>query len=418
METTANTDSKSYDFFISYYSATGLPYAKHLKAHAKDFHHTAFLDKEDIHTDIKKESDEWRLQIDQGIANSKNFILVMTLGFKDRPEIKREWKIACNNGIRRFLFKKDGLDNQELIMETDEGKIDFSKWDYTPFNNECDLLTEVENRLRGKPNPRKMPLFELVAEELIANEGLEIKQTNEPLLEIVVGQSSTSEEWLPTGTTNENEDLLNVSPYYSQDVKMTARRNYYEVASARKKYCLVEPLTDDTKIDFFLKVTTNGFFHLVEPLRPHKGHHYLESIFKQIFDMLLYTIQMMKYQQVRSDESFVVILKNVRSLELMAVEDFQLPRYFFPKSGPAPFLGEFNPTSPWKEIGLALKKIFREVCQEINFTPSDEAINKRLNELLRSNFYVKYDHNFIGSRKHIFLHKIDISEFGFKETKK
>ena len=368
METTANTDTKSYDFFISYYSATGLPYAKHLKAHAKEFHRTAFLDKEDIHTDIKEESDEWRLQIDQGIAKSKNFILVMTLGFKDRPEIKREWKIACNDGIRRFLFKKDGLDNQELIMETDEGKIDFSKWDYTAFNNECDLLTEVENRLRGKPNPRKMPLFDIVAEKLIANEGLEIKQTNEPLLEIVVGQSGTSEEWLPTGTTNENEDLLNVSPYHSQDIKMTARRNYYEVASARKKYCLVEPLVNDAKIDFLLKVTTNGFFHLVEPLRPHEGHHYLETIFKQIFDMLLYTIQMMKYQQVRSDESFVVILKNVQGLELMSVEDFQLPRYFFPKSDPAPFLGEFNPSSPWKEIGLAMKKIFREVCQEIMFS--------------------------------------------------
>lgn len=140
METTANTDTKSYDFFISYYSATGLPYAKHLKAHAKEFHRTAFLDKEDIHTDIKEESDEWRLQIDQGIAKSKNFILVMTLGFKDRPEIKREWKIACNDGIRRFLFKKDGLDNQELIMETDEGKIDFSKWDYTAFRGKCPYL--------------------------------------------------------------------------------------------------------------------------------------------------------------------------------------------------------------------------------------------------------------------------------------
>jgi hypothetical protein len=418
MENNANKDNKIYDFFILYYQATGLPYARHLKAHASELHRTAFLDKEDIRADIKEDSDEWRLQIDQGIANSKNFILVMTLEFNDRPEIKREWKIACNNGIRRFLFKKDGLDNQELIMETDEGKIDFSKWDYTPFNNECDLLTEVENGLRGKPNPPKMPLFDIVAEKLITNEGLEIKQTNESLLEIVIGQSGTSEEWLPTGTTNENEDLLNVSPYYSQDVKMTARRNYYEIASARKKYCLVEPLADDTKIDFLLKVTSNGFFHLVEPLRPHKGHHYLESIFRQIFDMLLYAIQVLKYQQIKNDQTFKVILKNVQGLELMAVEDFPLPRYFFPKSDPAPFRGEFNPSSSWKEIGLAMKKIFGEVCQEINYTPSDGAINERLNEMLRSNFYVKYNHNFIGSRKHISLPNINISEFGFEEAKK
>jgi len=418
MTTTANTNDERYDFFISYYSATGFHYAKHLKAHAKDFHRTAFLDKEDIHSDIKGETDEWRFQIDQGIARSKNFILVMTLGFKDRPEIKREWKIANNKGIRCFLFKKDGLGNQELIMETDEGKIDFSKWDYTPFNNEYDLLESVEDRLRGKPSPQKKSLFMKEAEDLIANEGLDIKQTNQPLLEIAVGQSNSSEEWLTTGKNNENEDLLNVSPYYSQDFKMTARRNYYEVESARKKYYLVEPSADDTKIDFFLKVTTNGLFHLVEPLRPYKGHHYLESIFKQIFDMLLYTIQMMKYQQIKSGESFMIILKNVQGLELMAVEDFPLPRYFFPKNDPEPFLGEFNPTSPWKEIGFIMKKIFRDVCQELNYTPNDEIVNQRLNDILRSNFYVKYSHNFIGSRKHIFLQNIVISEFGFVEEKK
>lgn len=90
----ADTNNESYDFCISYYSATAFHYAKHLKVHAKDFHRTAFLDREDIHGDINEDTDDWRFQIDRGIARSKNFILVMTLGFQDRPEIKREWKIA------------------------------------------------------------------------------------------------------------------------------------------------------------------------------------------------------------------------------------------------------------------------------------------------------------------------------------
>lgn len=266
---------------------------------------------------------------------------------------------------------------------------------------------------------KKTSLFDIKAHRLIGNEGLDIKQSNQPLLEIVIGQSNTCDEWLPIELTNGNEDLLNVSPYYSVDAKMIARRDYYEIISARKKYS-IEPLADDTSIDFFLKVTTNGFFHLVKPLEPFKGYHYLESIFRQIFDMILYSIEMMKYQKIKSDQTFKVILKNVQGLEIKGVEDFGFPRYFFPKTDPAPFDGYFNPSGSWEEIGLSLKRLFIEVGREINFTPNDEAINERLNIILSCNLYVKYGngHNFLGSKKHIHFDGIKISEFGFEQIGK
>jgi hypothetical protein len=148
MEERASIQDKSYDFFISYYHGTGFAFAKYLKEHAKDFNRTAFLDKEDIHSDIKEGSDEWRLQVDRGIAKSKNFVLIMTIGFKDRPEIKREWKKAIENRVRCFIFKKDVLKNQDLIVRTDNEQIDFSKYHYTSFSNEFDLLESVEARIR------------------------------------------------------------------------------------------------------------------------------------------------------------------------------------------------------------------------------------------------------------------------------
>lgn len=155
MEKTAISERKTYDFFISYYQATGLPYARHLRKHAEELNRKAFLDKEDIRADIREDSDEFRLQVDRAIANSKNFILVMTLGFKDRPEVKREWTVASKLGITRLLFKKDTLDNQDLLVQIDEDKIDFSSLPYTSFHSECDLLEEVENRLRGKSIDKK-----------------------------------------------------------------------------------------------------------------------------------------------------------------------------------------------------------------------------------------------------------------------
>lgn len=412
MNKTTDANNKSYDFFISYYSGTGYAFAKYLKDHAKDFGRSAFLDKEDIRKDIKEETDEWRSQIDQGIANSRNFILVMTLGFKDRPEIKRELRNAFSRGISVFSFKKDSLDDQDLIMETDEGTIDFSKREYTPFNDECDLLAKVEHRLRGKPIPQKKSSFMKEAAKLIATEGLEIKQINEPLLEIVVGPSDSSEEWLPIGNNNENEDLLNVSPYRIDNLFcIKARRKYYEFKSVRK----------DVPINFFLKVTPNGYFHLVEPLSPYESNYYLTSVFSQITHMLIYCAQMMKYQKVRNKQSILIILRKVRGLEIF-ISKLILPNrfmsYSFPNSDPEPFFGEFNPASNWKEMGLAMKKIFRELCQELSYTPNDEVINRRLTDILRYNFYVTHSHDFTGSRQHILFQAINISDFGFAEEKK
>jgi hypothetical protein len=139
---------KSYDLFISYYQGTGFVFAEYLRNHAKDFNRTVFLDRKDIRKDIMEDTDEWRFQVDQGIAKSKNFILIMTLGFNNRAEIKREWEKAIENGTRRFLFKKDGLENNDLVMRIDCEKIDFSKYNYTSFNNACDLLESVEDRIR------------------------------------------------------------------------------------------------------------------------------------------------------------------------------------------------------------------------------------------------------------------------------
>lgn len=147
---------KIYDLFISYYHGIGFVFAEYLKDHAKDFNRTAFLDRKDIREDIKEESDEWRFQVDQGLAKSRNFILIMTLGFNNRPEIKREWKKAIENGTRCLLFKKDVLENHDLVMRIDGEEIDFSKYQYKSFNNSCDLLESVEARIRQASDPHEI----------------------------------------------------------------------------------------------------------------------------------------------------------------------------------------------------------------------------------------------------------------------
>jgi len=106
-----------YDLFISYYSGTGIDFAKSLRAKLRDFGINAFLDVENIPKSIKCDTDEWRTQIDRAILNSQKFVLLMTLGFNTRNEILREIKVAKDNKIERIHFKHSSLKNADLLMK-------------------------------------------------------------------------------------------------------------------------------------------------------------------------------------------------------------------------------------------------------------------------------------------------------------
>ena len=218
----------------------------------------------------------------------------MTLGFKERHEIRRELKKAFDKGINVLLFKKEDLDAQELIMRIDNETIDFSKNEYTSFTNECDLLAKVEETMRGKRKPQKSSSFRGEADRLIATEGLEIKQANKPLLEVIVGAKDGIEDWLVPSP--ENKYLVSHFPY---SCEVTARRAFFEC---------------ETKGRFFLKVSTNGFFHAILPLenddrRP--DFYYVDLIARQIFDILMYCVRIMKFRNLESEQSMLIILRNI-----------------------------------------------------------------------------------------------------------
>jgi hypothetical protein len=388
----ATEDSdESYDFFISYYSGTGFVFAKYLKEHAKDFGRNAFLDKEDIDKNIKEETDEWRSQIDQAIEKSKNLVLIMTLGFKERNEIKRELKKAFDNGINALLFKKEDLDAQELIMRIDNETIDFSKKEYTSFTDECDLLAKLEETLRGKQKPQKPSSFKNEADRLISFEGLEIKQTNKPLLEVVVGAKDNSEDWLVQSP--ENKYLVSHFPY---SCEVTARREFFEC---------------ETKGRFFLKVSTNGFFHAVIPMLNDDRKpdlYYVDLIARQIYEILMYCVRIMKFRNLENEQSMLIILRNMGGKEVTFANTFSHWTYSFANQPQTKFLFGFSPKDDWKKIAKVLLDIFKELCTEMGCINIEEpVIKKRVFEILRymSELHTEY-------RGEVIIPRININDFG------
>jgi len=382
---------ENYDFFISYYSGTGFIFAKYLKEHAKDFGRNAFLDKEDIDKNIKEETDEWRSQIDQAIEKSKNLVLIMTLGFKERNEIRRELKKAFDNGINALLFRKEDLDAQELIMRIDNEAIDFSKKEYTSFTDECDLLAKLEETLRGKRKPQKPSSFKNEADRLISCEGLEFKQTNKPLLEVVVGAKDNSGDWLVPSP--ENKFLVSNFPY---SCEVTARRKFFEC---------------ETEGRFFLRVSTNGFFHVILSLlhddrRP--DLYYVDLIARQIFEILLYCVRIMKFRNLDSEQSMLIILRNIGGKEVTFADAFPHWTYLFANQPETRFFFGFNPKDDWKRIAKVLLDIFKELCVEMGCLGIEESIIKeRVFKILyhMSELHTEY-------QGVVIIPRIDINDFG------
>lgn len=391
MRQAIENSNESYDFFISYYSGTGSVFAKYLKEHAKDFGRNAFLDKVDIDRNIKEETDEWRSQIDQAIRKSKNFVLIMTLGFKERQEIKREIRKAFEDGISVLLFKKEELDTQDLIMRMDKETVDFSRKEYTSFVDECDLLAKVEEEIRGKRKPQKPLSFKSEADKIIATEGLEIKQTNDPLLEVVVGARDAVEDWLVPSP--ENKYLLSRFPY---SCEVTARREFFECQSKGK---------------FFLKIATNGLFHVVLPLLKTDRKpdlYYVDWIALQIFEILMYCVRIMKFRNLDNEQSVLIILRNMSGKEVAFDDTFSHWTYSFANQPETEFSFGFNPKDDWKKIAKVLLGIFKELCMEMGCMDIEEStIKKRVFRILCDMVELRTEYRGI-----VTVPRIDINDFG------
>lgn len=388
-------NKKKFDLFISYYSGTGSVLAKYLKKNIKDFNYTAFLDKEDIDTKIKEETDEWRSEIDHALENSDNFVLIMTWGFKDRAEIKREYKKALSNGLDVFLFKQAELDNKDLLMKMDNKIIDFSKKHYTAFTDECDLLAKVGRTLSGQLKPRLHSIFRHEAEKLIVNEGKYFKRANIPLVEVVIGSTIDNEEWLPINPLNKH--LLHCFPYCNE---VEARRSFFECKR-------------DGEV--FYKVKTNGTSYALLKLDSDDNDPnlvYFDSIFYHIAQVLLFSVRIMKFHNIKSEQSIIILLRNVGAKKVaFSIRNKWRWQYSFTDSAPQiEFNYNFSPNEEYNQIGKLLLKVYKDLCSEAGCLDiKDETVEYRVTEILKRMSELRTEYK----NAHATLPRLDLASFSF-----
>lgn len=391
-----DNEEQKYDLFISYYSGTGIDFAKFLKRKLVDFGINAFLDVEDIPKSIKHDTDEWRTYIDRAILGRKKFVLLMTLGFNTRNEIMREIKIAKDNRIERIHFKHTSLSGTDFLVKIDNKEVDFSKYQYTEFDDEPDLLRKLGAELLGRPkNNIKKSIFMETALEIINNEGNEARPKNIPFIEIVVGSSNEQVEWFHRNI--ENRNIILSSPFRLTCV--TPRKKFFE--------CEADNL--------FFRVHTKGVFHLIAPLSSDNQEKlfYIDDIIFIILEALVYSIKVMKFNQIKTNYSSYIILKNIRNIELSFGRFSRHNVYHFaPETNEVKMIHQFNPSDLWSDIKETFFNIYRDLIDELGILDiSEKEVGKRIFDLLNCNNDVHREYQLVNK----VVPRIEMKEFGFPD---
>jgi sugar/nucleoside kinase (ribokinase family) len=399
------TLTTDYDIFISYYQSTGNDFAESLWKGLQEFERKPFLDREDIPKTTETESDEWRKYIDNAIKTSPTFVLVMTVGFNNRKEVARELKLAFENRKRIIFMKQVDLATSDLTIDIEGNPTDLSKFEFTSFENNSELIRKVVSVLLGKvKQTNKESTFSRQAHLMMSMEDRGfIKQ--DPFVEMVVGPTNEDIEWLPP--SGENKFLVSCFPYYIGEVE--ARRTFYEAKNEKPPHAV------------FLKVTTNGFFHtLVQLVRGHRNGFQDEErfsfdlVFSQMVQPLLYAIRLMKYREVKGEQTVLFRLWHIarENIDFGTFASFR--KYSFTNTPVIDGLTyTFNPENDWKEITPMLLKIYKDLCHEAGCVEiEDRIVCVRVKLILHDLDELSTTHSYENVR----LPFIEISSFGLEDA--
>jgi len=196
-----------YSVTISYYQRTGSEFANHLKDGLEDVGIKTFLDARDIPKTVESGSDKWRSYINRAIIESNKFILIMTFGFNTRNEVIRELVFSWNNKKDVILCKDINLPKDQMIIRMEGKEIDLSELEYILFTDKEDLLRKVGGILFDAKSIRHYNYINRI-NKIIAINGIDLKQNDYPIMEIVMVPVFTRNDLLEANDENDPWDVF------------------------------------------------------------------------------------------------------------------------------------------------------------------------------------------------------------------
>ena len=205
---------------------------------------------------------------------------------------------------------------------------------------------------------------------------VEKKRTKEvppkPLMEIFIGSTYKSEEWLPAN--EENLDIMRCIPYIfriSPD-GVVPRRGYFEFKSKSP--------------EIFSKMDSEGFFHAVVPLLADENKYCLSWIVGDIAETLFFIVRVMKKKGVKTEQTLRIDLHGIRGLRVLPFARYWSHREWAFSDGEdfVFYKKTFNPKEKWVFFFNLLCEVYKDLCIDLGIVQiKDETVEQNVKQIIR-----------------------------------
>lgn len=193
-----------------------------------------------------------------------------------------------------------------------------------------------------------------------------------PLMEMFIGSTYESEEWLLAN--EENLDIMRCVPYVFRIPLdgVVPRRGYFEFKSKSP--------------EIFARIDSEGFFHAVIPLLTEAEKYYLNWIVNDIAEALFFIVRVMKKKGVKTDQTLRIDLHGIRGLRVFPFSRYRSIReWAFSEEQDFIFYQKtFNPKEKWVFLFKLLCEIYKDICVDLGVVEiKDETVAQNVKQIVR-----------------------------------
>ena len=244
-------------------------------------------------------------------------------------------------------------------------------------NNPSMTFEEIQRSIKV---PSKLPI-----ESIFESRCARLKRIREvppkPIIELFIGSTSETKEWLPT--TRENLDLMRCIPDVFKEKDVIRRREHFDFQSRSP--------------EIFARMFSDGFFHCILPwceINPEDEeakYYHAYWLMCDVGEPLFFLVRVMKLKEVEIEHTFKLDLHGISGLQVFP---FSRERAFLPSrrtwsfSEDADFLSyqkTFNPKEKWISLFNLLCEIYKEICNDLGiFDMKDETVSQNVKKIVSS----------------------------------
>ena len=274
-----------------------------------------------------------------------------------------------------------GLEKYVVFLSQNPEDIPFDTKTFRTIMYDPHKLQDLRRRIRTLIKSIKVPP-RLPKESIFESRCAKLKRIKEvppkPLMEIFIGSTSETKEWLPK--TQENLDLMGCIPERFENERVVPRRKHFEFKSRSP--------------EIFARMYYDGFFHCVLPwweVDPETRGYHLYWIVHDVAEPLYFLVRVMKNRGVKTEQALKLDLHGISGLRVSPFSRELISWLsrrtwsFSEDTDSHSYQKTFNPKEKLVSLFNLLCEIYRDTCDDLGVIDiSDETVSQNVKKIVGS----------------------------------